>query len=347
MKTTESCKAVFPRPARRIAGQRQDVWSIINYAAAKSMVVNTGQGFFIYNPPEFIMDAAKEAVTKVDSNQYWPTTGRPSLKRAIAESYSEALETKIDPDTEVNITTGANEDMNPTYISNIEMAGGEVRYVSLNPPRSGNYTTSSSADWVVDMEKVRDTIMGKVFSRSKLEEISQLCVENKIIILSDEVYDSLHYVPVTRVATLSQQVRDLTLTVGSAGKSLYATAWRIGFLVGPQHLIKHVSAAHTRVCYSSPSPLQEACATGYAHAGVNGFWGRSRAAACKARSSGSSRLRFLIMELGIAAIPPTEFSLPNNSSLAENYLRFTICKEGSVLENATERLRGLKKYIEP
>ncbi|KAJ5014976.1 putative aminotransferase [Colletotrichum sp. SAR 10_99] len=293
------------------------------------------------------------------------------------------------------------------YISNIEMAGGKVRYVPLNPPKSGNHITSSSADWVVDMEKLRDTIsprtrmivintphnpVGKVFSRSELEEISQLCVENKIIILSDEVYDSLHYVPVTRVATLLQQVRDLTLTVGSAGKSFYATGWRIGFLIGPQHLIKHVSAAHTRVCYSSPSPLQEACATGYALAGGNGFWEESRSRmqgkikrfveVCdelglpysnpeggyfvlvnfpKVKIPNSyefpahvaSRPRdfklswFLIMELGIAAIPPTEFYLPNNSSLAENYLRFAICKEDSVLENAKERLRGLKKYIAP
>ncbi|KAF5497430.1 putative aminotransferase [Colletotrichum siamense] len=117
MKTIKSCKAEFPKPARRIAGQRQDVWTTINDAAARSMVkpvVNMGQGFFGYNPPQFIMDAAKEAVTKVDSNQYSPTTGRPSLKRAIAESYSEALQTKINPDTEVAITTGANEGMNLT-----------------------------------------------------------------------------------------------------------------------------------------------------------------------------------------------------------------------------------------
>ena len=54
---------------------------------------------------------------------------------------------------------------------------------------------------------------------------------------------------------------------------------------------------------------------------------------------------FLIMELGIAAIPPTEFYTPENAHLAENYLRFAVCKDDSVLENAKERLRGLKQYL--
>lgn len=75
-----------------------------------------------YNPPDFIMNAAREAVTKVDSNQYSPTTGRPSLKRAIAEAYSEALETTIDPDTEVTITTGANEGMNLNHVGDGQLS---------------------------------------------------------------------------------------------------------------------------------------------------------------------------------------------------------------------------------
>lgn len=87
-------------------------------------------------------------------------------------------------------------------------------------------------------------------------------MKNEIIILSDEVYDRLYYVPFTRIATLSPEIERLTITVGSAGKNFYATGWRVGWLMGPEHLIKHVSAAHTRICYSSVSPLQEACAVG-------------------------------------------------------------------------------------
>ena len=55
---------------------------------------------------------------------------------------------------------------------------------------------------------------------------------------------------------------------------------------------------------------------------------------------------FLIMELGVAAIPPTEFFTPENAHLVADWLRFAICKNDDVLENAQERLRRLKKYIQ-
>ncbi|KAG4219493.1 hypothetical protein PC116_g32028 [Phytophthora cactorum] len=55
---------------------------------------------------------------------------------------------------------------------------------------------------------------------------------------------------------------------------------------------------------------------------------------------------FLIQEVGVAAIPPTEFYTDANAHIAEDYIRFAVCKEDQVLETAKERLRGLKKYIE-
>jgi len=55
---------------------------------------------------------------------------------------------------------------------------------------------------------------------------------------------------------------------------------------------------------------------------------------------------FLIQELGVAAIPPSEFYTDANAHIVEDYLRFAVCKPDDVLETAKERLRGLKKYIE-
>lgn len=54
---------------------------------------------------------------------------------------------------------------------------------------------------------------------------------------------------------------------------------------------------------------------------------------------------FLIQELGVAAIPPTEFFTPENAHIVEDYLRFAVCKNDDVLEMAQERLRGLKRFI--
>ena len=289
------------------------VRSIINEAAAASPVqpiVNMGQGFFGYNPPKFVTDAAKEALDRVECNQYSPTKGRPRLKKAIANAYSPFFGRTLDPETEVTITTGANEGMLSAfmaflesgdevivfepffdqYISNIEMPGGTIVYVPIHPPVSGATKTQSASEWRIDIEEVKAKIndktrmivlnsphnpIGKVFSERELREIGDLCVKHNIIILSDEVYDRLYYTPFTRIATISPRLADLTLTVGSGGKNFYATGWRVGWLIGPEHLIRHVSAAHTRICYSSVSPLQEATAIGFEKADEVGFWEES------------------------------------------------------------------------
>jgi hypothetical protein len=44
-----------------------------------------GQGFFGYNPPQFVLNAAKQALDKVDCNQYSPTkvVSFPILQRPL------------------------------------------------------------------------------------------------------------------------------------------------------------------------------------------------------------------------------------------------------------------------
>lgn len=292
------------------------------------------------------------------------------------------------------------------YISNIEMPGGKVVYVPLHPPANGADEITSAAAWTIDFDELERAItprtkmivinsphnpVGKVFSKEELTRIGDLCVKNNIIIVSDEVYDRLYYVPFTRIATLSPELAKLTLTVCSAGKNFYATGWRIGFLIGVPELIKYVAAAHTRICYTSVSPLQEAVAVGFEQADAHGFWDTARSdmkhkiglftAVLKELGlpysepdggyfvlANLAKIRipegypfpdhikdrprdvklswFLIQEVGVAAIPPTEFYTEENAYIGEDWLRFAVCKEDDVLESAKERLRGLKKYIQ-
>lgn len=84
-----------------------------------------GQGFFGYNPPEFILNAARDALSRVECNQYSPTRGRPRLKKAIADAYSPLWGRQLDPETEVTITTGANEGMLSAFMGFVE-EGDEV-----------------------------------------------------------------------------------------------------------------------------------------------------------------------------------------------------------------------------
>ena len=172
------------KPAARVSNQRKDVWSIINEAAAASPnqpIVNMGQGFFGYNPPPFIINAAKQALDRVDCNQYSPTKGRPRLCKAIADAYSPFWGRAIDPETEVTITTGANEGMLSAfmafvepgdevivfepffdqYISNIEMPGGKIVYVPMHPPGEGAVRTTSAGEWTIDYDELERAITSK------------------------------------------------------------------------------------------------------------------------------------------------------------------------------------------
>ncbi len=84
-----------------------------------------GQGFYGYNPPQFVLDAAKQVLDRVDCNQYSPTKGRPRLRKAIADAYSPFWGRQLDPDKEVTITTGANEGMLCAFMGFLEQ-GDEV-----------------------------------------------------------------------------------------------------------------------------------------------------------------------------------------------------------------------------
>lgn len=384
-----------------------------------------GQGFFSYGPPDFVREAAKVALDDKHCNQYAPTKGRPRLRKAIAAAYTPFFGRPIDPETEVTVTTGANEGCLSAfmafleagdevivfepffdqYISNIEMTGAKPVYVPLSPPSEGDSRITSSSEWTLDISLLEQAItprtrmlvlntphnpIGKIFSRQELQAIGDLAVKHGIVILSDEVYDRLYYVPFTRMATLSPEIAALTLTVGSGGKIFYATGWRVGWLVGPAELIKYVSRAHTKICFASPAPLQEGMAVGLEEAEARGFWTQT-VSEMKGKMDRfnevwrelgvpfsdpeggymvlvnlskvqipddfvfpphvADRTRdfkmcfFLIIEFGVAAIPPSEFFTAKNATLAENWMRFAVCKDDEMLEDAKARLRGLKKYI--
>ncbi|OBZ89446.1 putative aminotransferase C6B12.04c [Choanephora cucurbitarum] len=287
------------KPAERVSHFGRDVWSIFTPLALETKAINLGQGFMNFAPPSVVQAAAKEALETVEANHYSHPKGRIRLRQAIAASYGKELNRELDPETEILVSAGANEGMFATfagflddgdevicmepffdqYIPNITMNGGKPVYVPLRPPSDASDRVVSSHEWKLDVNELRSKItsrtkiivvntphnpVGKVFDEDELRAIGQVAEEHNLIILSDEVYDRLYYPPLNkfpRIATLDN-FWQRTITVGSAGKSFAATGWRVGWLIGPEHLIKHVFAAQTRVIFCVNSPCQEAVASG-------------------------------------------------------------------------------------
>ena len=62
-----------------------------------------------FPPPPWAREAAEEALRSTEGNHYSPAKGRPRLRRALKEFYGTQFGKELDPETEILVTSGANE----------------------------------------------------------------------------------------------------------------------------------------------------------------------------------------------------------------------------------------------
>ena len=67
-----------------------------------------------FSPPQWIKDAASEALSTVVANHYSHPKGRLRLREAIRDYYSPILGRQLDVENEILVTSGANEGMRTT-----------------------------------------------------------------------------------------------------------------------------------------------------------------------------------------------------------------------------------------
>lgn len=76
---------------------------------------------------------------------------------------------------------------------------------------------------------------GKVWTKTELDLLAQICEEKNIWIVSDEVYSELTFNDFQHVsiASVSPQIANRTIIATSLSKSFAMTGWRIGYCVAP------------------------------------------------------------------------------------------------------------------
>jgi len=286
--------------AERVAGFGTSVFTEMSRLAVEHQAVNLGQGFPDFPGPDFVKEAAIQAI-RADLNQYAVSHGTPRLRRAIAGTWKRLYGREIDPETEVSVGSGATELIldavlglvNPgdevivfepfydSYLPDILMAGGVPRFITLDRP-----------DWRFDRQRLADLFgpktklllintphnpTGKVFTREELEFIGTLCQEHDVLALTDEVYDQIRFDGVEHVpiATLPG-MWERTLTINSTGKTFSMTGWKVGYAVGPRSLSQAVRATHQFVTFSTSTPFQEAMAVAMETAAQTGYYEQLR-----------------------------------------------------------------------
>ena len=282
-------------PAQRVRSFGVTVFAEFSALALQYNAVNLGQGFPNFPAPDFVKEAAQQAIA-ADINQYARSAGHLRLVKALANVYSPLFGRELNPLTEIVTTVGATEGIFATiqaliepgdeviliepfydsYPASVIMAGGTPVYVPLRPAANA----TSSTEWVLDMDELAAAFsprtrllivntpqnpVGKIFSRAELLQIATLAQKHNIIVLSDEVYEWMVYpdpartVEHVRMATLPG-MWERTITLGSAGKTFSVTGWKIGWAIAPAHLAHAVLMAHQWIPFAVSTPMQEAVA---------------------------------------------------------------------------------------
>ena len=95
-------------PAKRVQGFGATVFAEFTALANEHRAVNLGQGFPNFPAPDFVKNAARDAIA-ADLNQYARGGGHPRLVKAVANVYGPLFGRELDPMTNALITVGATE----------------------------------------------------------------------------------------------------------------------------------------------------------------------------------------------------------------------------------------------
>lgn len=191
------------------------------------------------------------------------------------------LNKELNPQTEIMTSVGASEAIfcamqafvNPgdeviimqpffdSYPATVTMSGGIPVYVSLQS--KNNYTLNFEELEAKITPKTRMVVLnnpnnplGKVWSRQELLKLANIVEKHDLLVLADEVYETLVYDgEMIKFASLPNMF-ERTITVGSLGKMLGITGWRIGWAIAPQELIRSLWLVHQYLPFCASTPLQ-------------------------------------------------------------------------------------------
>jgi len=84
---------------------------------------------------------------------------------------------------------------------------------------------------------------GAIYTKEELLDIANVCLENNIYILSDEIYERLCYSDnFTSTASLSEDIKNITITINGFSKSCAMTGIRLGYTASNKDIAKAITS---------------------------------------------------------------------------------------------------------
>jgi len=368
--------------------------------AVKYQAVNLAQGFPDFPAPEEIKRAAQEAVGK-DINQYAITWGSRHLRAAIARQMQLWQAVSIDPETEITVCCGSTEAMmasllattNPgdeviifepyyeNYGPDTILSGAKPCFVKLRPPVTPN------AEWTFDEQELRAAFhahtkaiivntpnnpTGKVFSRTELELIRDLCLQHNVLAITDEIYEHILFDNTKHISMIELDgMRDRTIVINGMSKTYSVTGWRVGWAIATPLITDAIRKVHDFLTVGAPAPLQEAGAAALSlppayyqdlaarylarrnhlmpileHAGFRCYHPRGAYYVMTDISAfgfpdDRAFAQHLVQQIGVACVPGSSFY--NDPRDGASQVRFAFCKREQTINAAADRLAKLRK----
>jgi len=224
-------------------------------------VVNLGIGQPDFDTPEFIREAAKQALDE-GYTRYPPAKGFADLRRAIAAKLKAENGIGADPETEVYVAVGAMQVifntclhmLNPgnevividpgyDYYSQIRLFGGVPVPVAVHESNRFKVDPADIKAAITDKTKLMiintpSNPTGAIFDEAILRAIADLAIENDVWVLADEPYEHILYDGHRHISIGSLDgMAERTISAFTLSKSYAMTGWRVGYTTAPKAII--------------------------------------------------------------------------------------------------------------
>jgi len=328
-------------------------------AKAKAMkaqgidVVDFGVGEPDFDTPDNVKQAGIKAIQS-GFTKYTPAGGTDELKEAVIEKFKKDNSLVYDK-SQIIISCGAKHSL-----YNIAEAlfdpGDEViipapywvsypDQVLLNDATPVIVETTEEEGFKLTARKLEKTITkktkalvlnspsnptGLAYDKKTLEEIALVAVKNNIYVISDEIYEKLIYDGFQHIsiASLTPEIKSLTIVVNGVSKSHAMTGWRIGYAAGPKDVITAMSNIQSQST-SNPASISQKAAV-EALRGPQGFIQTMNVEFDKRRKYMVDRLNRL---KGVSCLMPVGafYAFPKISSLFGRRINGNVIKNSSDL----------------
>ena len=271
-------------PESKIPGLGTTIFTQMSALAQQHKAINLSQGFPDFDGPDYLQQRLAYHVAN-GANQYAPMTGAQPLREAIADKTAELYGYQPDANSEITVTAGATEALyaaitalvrtgdevicfDPSYDSYapaIELSGGVVKRVALQPPHFRPYWQAFAG---LLSDKTRLVILNTphnpsatVWQKEDFAALWQAIAEREIYVLSDEVYEHICFADAGHASVLAHpQLRERAIAVSSFGKTFHMTGWKVGYCVAPAAISAELRKVHQFLTFAVNTPAQLAIA---------------------------------------------------------------------------------------